>query len=200
MPKVRLCDTFLGSLRHAAALLPPLLHCHQPSAAALPGWLVIPAVSQLVGRSVGRLVSRVSWLVGWSFGLSVGWLVGRLVGQSQSVIGCLVGQWVSWFFGLSVGWLVSQLVGQLVSRSVGKLLPLLPPRCHHASCCAAAAADTALPPSWPPPPSSWPLLLRCSWDNYYVHVFFLFCRLYKVKCASDFSVMVVQIFRHLNFT
>jgi hypothetical protein len=66
-----------------------------------------------------------------------------------------------------VGWSASQPVGYLVGP------PSLPPRCCHASCCPAVAADAALPPSWPPPPPSWPLPPRCSWDNYFVHVFSL---------------------------
>ncbi len=108
-------------------------------------------------------------MVHWSVGRFVGWSVSWLVGQS-----------VSWL----VGWLVTQLAGRPHRRAAAALpaalLPPLTPRCCEAGrrrqagrCCHT-----------------------CSWDKYFLR-FFFFGRLYKVKCASDFSVTVVQIFRCL---
>ncbi len=113
-----------------------------------------------------------------------------------------------------------------VSKSSSASLPLpsllppvssLPPRrrrqplCRRCSCCTAAAALPAatslppnhaaaallpplmpLPPSWPPPP-------HCSWDNYFLCVFSFFADHKKFKCASDCSVMVVQIFEGVGY-
>jgi hypothetical protein len=60
--------------------------------------------------------------------------------------------------------------------AVAALLPPLPCCCCH--CCAAPISAAMLPPlpschpSWSPPAPSWLQLPCCSWDNYFVHVFF----------------------------
>ncbi len=151
----------------------------------------------LVGRSVG-------WSVGWSVGQSVGWSVSQL-------IGCLVGRWVGGSVGRlvhrlvcrSVGRLVGWLVGWLISWLVSQLVDQPPPpsRCRLASPCAAAGADAALQPSWPPPPPSWPLLPRCSWDNYFVRVFpFLAsCRKFSVRVIVKILLSSLGIYKNSRY-